>query len=511
MSRYCSPSMYKRRRRVPLQRQPQSYKKKLNKQGGKIVADVTEYTALTLDNNTVITHDFIEQCQANRGSVQWDNDGLLMTCQTGYEGYPVNYPEQDGYDPAKPTVYPSTKLMDESDLLYAQLMTSGIYPQNEAQRLRLYFSIVYPLADITRWKRMDLQQLQQLWATLELYYKLDDMFMPQTPRTQRQYHKFYRVPDADCTDADAATGDCVQGNVWLSQETGRPVETGPYMEVVRFGDMDYNLLPDATFTATYLYPAKGSGVFLPVQNSLVAWNKVHALRLLGVSYEDIAYVAGPNFWYWVNDLNEKMVNDENCPRDQSGHRSCYQHYQTNGGDSYYVMPEALETVINNMSAGQSLAKSSKSPYYGLGGSTTGGDALVARLALQQGYDTVQFIREAQLGSSGIVGYEVIDLRVPRQTSALLTRIDPFRLWEAPNSLAYTANRSYGGYADYLVGTQMMQDPQGGLYDVPIAVTNTPNPRNNNTRNNDYYMWLENEGKNPNATCNVIGTPACPSY
>ena len=131
-----------------------------------------------------------------------------------------------------------------------------------------------------------------------------------------------------------------------------------------------------------------------------------------------------------------------CPRDAEGHRTCYEGFDTVDGDRKYVVPDAVYETIDRMSEGQSLAESTRSPYYGLGGSKTGGDALVARLALQEGYDTVQFIREAQLGSAGIVGFEVIDLRTPRQTSALLSRIDPFLLWEGDPRLTYNPHRTY---------------------------------------------------------------------
>jgi hypothetical protein len=81
---------------------------------------------------------------------------------------------------------------------------------------------------------------------------------------------------------------------------------------------------------------------------------------------------------------------------------------------------ALTTQINAMATGQNKIKSGGEVcYYGLGNT---GDGLLAKAALQEGYDTIQLIHEAQLGcdEKGIlIGFEIIDLRNPLVSSRLL--------------------------------------------------------------------------------------------
>lgn len=70
-----------------------------------------------------------------------------------------------------------------------------------------------------------------------------------------------------------------------------------YLEVVKFNNKSlapdkpgfYDLWP----YGTYYYPAVGSGVFAPVGNCLIAYNKVHALVLMGF---DFASIIGTSKW-----------------------------------------------------------------------------------------------------------------------------------------------------------------------------------------------------------------------
>lgn len=90
-----------------------------------------------------------------------------------------------------------------------------------------------------------------------------------------------------------------------------------------------------------------------------------------------------------------------------------------------VQQLALDNQIKAMASGQNKVKTKKGfCYYGLG---SGGDGLLATAAIQEGYDTIQLIHEAQLGCypQGVVdGFEIIDLRNPLTSAQRLRMAVP---------------------------------------------------------------------------------------
>lgn len=418
---------------------------------------------------------FIQNCHDMGGIVQWDgNDFLMLQCMTKYVGW-TNYPGMDGYDPQYPEVWPAKQLADESDEL-AKKYEAMDPPANNLERFKRYFSIVYPRVPESTWNNYDEDWFVNLWNSLEFYYLFPDSWgaTPDQELNVKQNNPFFRASDPDCPasgvdncsadqDCDKYYGgicddgkcnysdSCVYGLAILNQNpVDKPITTA-FAEVMHYGDMSYTLTPaDLTkqvgagsFAGTYYYPAKGTGLFLPLGNSLVAYNKIHALVLLGTSNEEILSYAGSNLLYW---LDRKGSNKTGTVTNWNGDEISYD-------------PDTLGQIIEGAVNGKDLEEDTdlgQSPYISMGGSTTGGDAMLATLATYQGFDTIQLLQEAQLGKSGIVGYELIDLRVPPNSASQLIRLDPFLI----NNYAYSAHQNDYGSPSFLVGT------------VPETVDNT---------------------------------------
>jgi hypothetical protein len=150
------------------------------------------------------------------------------------------------------------------------------YPQsNDLEKLQSYFSIVYGSADV--WKQKTLEELTDFWMRCEVHYKL-----PLSPNIP---YKQYRVLNF---------GVETSGNFDARQEEYRPGEVLKYVEVIRQNKVYSRYQLPEVFAATYYYPARGSGLFLPTGRMFVARTKQDAAAALGQSIpscctpEDIA-------------------------------------------------------------------------------------------------------------------------------------------------------------------------------------------------------------------------------
>lgn len=308
-------------------------------------------------------------------------------------------------------------------------------PKTEKERLILYLELVYPNSG-TKWKTMSEKELLDFYQDLEFYYKLPEEIMPQTKiiinRTKDS--KFYRVP----------TG------VILDQDPNRLGITTPYVEVTRFGPT-YSLLRDPEkFNGTYYYPAKGSGLFLPLGKTLIGYNKVHVLKMLDVPNTDIVRLGGVDFQYFLKKDSEAIWKKIVATKPDAKAKdywvsacvvgkhlknqdpSCTPYLGVLTSKIWYI-PEALNTIINEMVSGKSLRIVNRKQkdgnykdikvYYGLGDT---GDKFLSQIARDRSYDTLQFLREAQMSLDGdaIVGNEFLHLIEPIYSQASLLRLNP---------------------------------------------------------------------------------------
>jgi hypothetical protein len=150
------------------------------------------------------------------------------------------------------------------------------YPQsNDLEKLQSYFSIVYGSPDV--WKNKSLEELTIFWKRCEVHYKL-----PLAPKIEyEQYRELnFGVGTAGYFDA--------------RQEENRPGEVLKYIEVIRQNKIYSRYQIPEVFAATYYYPARGTGLFLPTGRMFVARTKQDAASGLGQSIpncctpEDIA-------------------------------------------------------------------------------------------------------------------------------------------------------------------------------------------------------------------------------
>ena len=280
---------------------------------------------------------------------------------------------------------------------------------------------------------MTLEELQNYYQDLEFYYRLPEEINPQTKvKIHRpKENTFYRMPEG----------------IILDQDMERKGIQSKFIEVTRYGP-SYALLRDPRlFNGTYYYPAKGTGLYLPIGNSLIAYNKTHALKKLNTLNKDILKVAGRDFQYFLNKDSHTLWNkikseNPNAKKEDYWVEQCvinkHSDEQDEGCSPYmgskttkiYYIPEALNNMINEMVKGKSLriVKGENGEeikkYYGLGDTA---DKLLAQTGKERGFDTIQFLREAQMSLKGdaVVGNEIVHLIEPSYSQSYLTRLNPF--------------------------------------------------------------------------------------
>ena len=349
-------------------------------------------------------------------------DGTLLACslQTNYGN-------------------PETVLFSELAEIQALIRNGSLKPRDERERLVTYFRIVYPEAPAGAWERMPLDALQNYYQSLEFYYKLPAEIMPQTKVVARRPvdQSFYQVP----------------AGVMMDQDPNRLGETSPYIEVVRFGNMFSPMRDPTLFNGSYYYPVRGSGLYIPVGRCLISYNKIHALKQLGVYNSEIVPYAGRDFQSFLQQYSKAMWADVVKQNPGADKKTAWVNTcvvdkhatdATKSGDCKPVMgwqtkpisyfPPALDRMIAEMVSGKSLRMASrKQPdgtmrdvkvYYG-GGDTL--DRFLGQIARDRGYDTLQFLREAQMALAGdaIVGNEIVKLEEGLYAQAEYVRLNPF--------------------------------------------------------------------------------------
>lgn len=329
---------------------------------------------------------------------------------------------------------PEIIIASEIENILKNIKDKKYSPKNEKERLQLYLSLVYPQSD--KWKDMSEKELHDYYMDLEFYYKLPENIMPKTiiKINRDKENRFYRVPDG----------------VILDQDPNRPGITTPYIEVTRFGPSSALMRDPRLFNGTYYYPAKGSGLFLPIGNTLIAYNKVHAMKMLDIPNTDIVKVGGRDFQSFLRKDSEglwKKIKSKNPDANREDYwvrvcavnkhsdsqdENCQPYFGSYTNEIWYI-PEALDNMINEMVQGKSLRidiryyKGKNRPvkvYYGLGDS---GDKFLANIAKNRSYDSLQFLRESQMKIHGdaIVGNEFLHLMEPSYSQSFLLRLDPF--------------------------------------------------------------------------------------
>jgi len=299
---------------------------------------------------------FDTKCREKDGTLQWSEDGIMTAC-----------------------VMPREKYEDPTVVLF-QAKESLPLTKNVKQSYVEYFSRVYPSSYKSLWNKLNVDELRKLYENLEIWYNYSD-HPPGKQEIRSAFKPFYRVPE----------------KVNLQQYTDRrgfPNES--WVEVFHSGHMNTDFyIPSEMFAGTFYYAARGSGVFLPMGKTLIALNKVAALKKLKVPNDVIKQNAGKAFLRWLAREEKKIAKEQPSLSPTE------------------VQTIALDNQIKAMVAGKNkTASDDKLCYYGLGDT---GDRLLALAAVQAGYDTIQLIHEAQLGCDKrgvLVGFEIIDLRNP---------------------------------------------------------------------------------------------------
>lgn len=158
---------------------------------------------------------------------------------------------------------PSKRLDSELEKFFLECnaLACPNYPTStEEEKLRSYFTLVYPFPEV--WKTKDLPTMQDIWRRMELRYKIPIIF-PATP-----YFKYKHVN----------FGTDVTPNIIPTQEDGRLAEVTRYVEVMRQNLRASYYDSGEIFAGLYYYPMRGSGFYLPMGKIFVAKTKQLAAK-----------------------------------------------------------------------------------------------------------------------------------------------------------------------------------------------------------------------------------------
>ena len=319
------------------------------------------------------------RCREQKGILQWNDSGVLVTCA----------------EPRKEVTDPTNILFrakDEIEPLHGIYLSSD---KEEHDRYVRYFYTIYPNTNKEIWENMSNEQLEQLYENLEIWYDIGTNPNGKQP-VRAAFKPFYRVPDSINLQQNVAHATFPK-NCWV--------------EVYHAGNLNTDFyIPSQFFSGTYYYPARGSGVFLRLGKSLIAPNKVAALKMLKVPNDVIFQYSGKSFKRWLT-REAKYLKKQlpELPNEQ-------------------ILNLALTTQIDNMKNGKNYTRSGKDRkdicYYGIGSEA---DSLLAFSALQKGYDTIQLFAESQLGCDQrgvLTGFEIIDLKTPDDSAQNLSMYIP---------------------------------------------------------------------------------------
>ena len=244
-------------------------------------------------------------------------------------------------------------------------------------------------------------------------------------------------------------------------------------------------------------------MYLPIGRSLVAYNKAHALKLLGTPNADIVRISGRDFQSFLKKDSETLwknillkdplaiennhwvstcviIKDKNAIQDPS----CKQYFSYNTVSIKYI-PAALDRMIEEMVSGKCLRRVYKyingkskpvSIYYGLGDIA---DKFLAQLARDRTYDSLQFLREAQMSVQGdaIVGNEFLHLFEPIYSQAYLMRLNPFsRPYDMPcdpfiqPKVNYLLDQSIKTVSTKMLSNTFFDPWENNHFEINITVT-----------------------------------------
>lgn len=291
---------------------------------------------------------------------------------------------------------------------------------NELERLQSYFSVVYGSPAV--WKSKNLSELQNLWTSLEFRWDLPIKPTTPTPPVRRSNSKFYQSQSLKGT---------------LDQDPHRPGENLKYVEVVRFGTAVSKYDNEQLFAGTYYWPVRGSGLFLHVGKTLFAYNKIHAFRLLGCTYEEIVYALRPNVIAFIqNESNEAWSAhiSKNPTAQKSKYFKSYCNWNTTkassscpllfdiGMTTVELCTPVVTAFINDFCTGASerlyapgvapMSFFDQDPFL---------DRMIAQVAAQRGFETCIFVK--QVGFD--VAQELLHCKDPVTSLMSLKKFTPF--------------------------------------------------------------------------------------
>lgn len=264
--------------------------------------------------------------------------------------------------------------------------------------VREYLGHVYPLGK-NDMHGMNDQELINFFNGLTFYYKLDPSRYVINPPIQGDYvrRNTERMPAIGELYSPAIINPVgfVCRNVYPA--------IGPLNNVNRNGyssGSDIEICHSNVYNGTlgiYYYLAKGSGIFVNIGKTLVANNKLHALRLLGQTNEQIAdllYSRDTGYWpaYYKGELppSSQKAYFNDLVRQYMIKHACSKEQAENG---------VIDAAINETD-------------YLLGRLNDTGWAIDVsnfNLGRSQGYDTIQLTTQANMNNGW--AFEIIDLRV----------------------------------------------------------------------------------------------------
>lgn len=270
----------------------------------------------------------------------------------------------------------------------------------DTMTIRQYLDYVYPLASEDFCTQSD-AEIQRFFDNLNFYYKLNPQSEAVLPTGKYIPRNTELMPEPGDLYSPAIINP--EGfwcrNVYPSKNplNNKVVNGFPsHSDIEIFHSNVYN-----GSVGIYYYLAQGSGIYVNVGNTLVVRNKLHALRLLGLSNSQIAAALndpGTNYWpaYYEGVL----------PPNTS--QACFyelvkQYMEKNNCSKEIAESDLIDSAINETNYEHGRVNDTGWQV----------DDENFKLGQQQGYDTIQLTSQANMNNGW--AFEIIDLRVKSNT------------------------------------------------------------------------------------------------
>lgn len=341
-----------------------------------------------------------------------------------------------------PLLGPISSEIEEKTSFHASTCINNIDDQNisNVENMIRYIKIIYPNINTEHLDRLSVHELTDFFNSFDIYYNLPGISIHDGYESKINYELNYFKLES-------------KRNFSITKK----IESANYIEVSYFSKTLAQNPTSYNSKYTMWYPLSGTGLFFPVENPIIATNKIHAMKLLGCSDEIILKHSCTWFQYLVQKYSkqawDKMktltptLRSKNIilktrvftkiPAQRPVVQGCYEEYDISTIEIKYIK-EILDKIINNIIKGKVLK------YEQINGNPIlikydvlldSGINLLVNMAKKKNITSVLLLNEITASTQGnklITSREIIHTKKPSESQLQIARLNPLN----PKSKSY---------------------------------------------------------------------------